>query len=157
MKIHSRTRFLVTAAIIAALYAALTYALAPFAFGPVQLRVSEIFTVLPFFTPAAIPGLFVGCIFGNMASPFGPIDIAVGSLATLLAALLTRKMPVWWLAPLPPVICNGVLVGLELHYLANAPLVPTMLYVALGEALVCFAGGIPFMLALGRVKERIFG
>ena len=156
MKNRSKTRFLVTAAIIAALYAALTYALAPFAFGPVQLRVSEIFTVLPFFTPAAVPGLFVGCIFGNMASPFGPMDIAVGSLATLLAALLTRKTPVWWLAPLPPVLCNGVLVGLELHFLANAPLIPTMLYVALGEAVVCFAGGIPFMLALGRVKERIF-
>lgn len=151
-----KIRFLVTAAVIAALYAAITYALAPISYGQVQFRISEILTVLPFFTPAAVPGLFVGCILGNIMSPLGPVDIAVGSLATLLAAFLSSKMPTKWLAPLPPVICNGVIVGLELHFLLHLPLLLTMLYVAAGEAVVCYIGGTLFMLALDKIKDRIF-
>ena len=108
----SSVRPIATAAVIAALYAALTYVSAPLAFGQVQFRLSEILTVLPYFTPAAIPGLFIGCVLANVASPFGPVDIICGSLATLLAALLSRVMPVKWLVPLPPVICNAVTVAL---------------------------------------------
>lgn len=152
----SAVRRIATAAVIAALYAALTYACAPLAFGPVQFRLSEILTVLPYFTPEAIPGLFVGCILGNIASPLGPVDIVCGSLATLIAAVLSRKMPVKWLVPLPPVICNAVIVALELHFVAKMPIWITMLYVGLGEAVVCFAGGLPFLLALEKVGRRLF-
>src|SRR5659263_72040 len=141
---NARLQFIVTAATIAALYAVITI-LFPFSYGPVQLRISEILTVLPFFTPAAIPGLFVGCILGNIASPFGPVDIAIGSIATLLAACLSRIMPKKWLVPLPPVILNGVFVGTELHFLIGLPLLPTILYVAVGEAIVCYLGGMTFM------------
>jgi uncharacterized membrane protein len=153
---NARLRFIVTAATIAALYAVITIVFIPLSFGPVQLRISEILTVLPFFTPAAIPGLFVGCILGNIASPFGPVDIAIGSIATLLAACLSHIMPKKWLVPLPPVILNGVFVGTELHYLLGLPLLPTILYVALGEAIVCYLGGMTFMVALEKIKGRLF-
>jgi len=151
-----KNRYIVTAAVIAALYAVLTLTLAPFSYGYGQLRFSEILTVLPAFTPAAIPGLFVGCILGNIESPLGPVDIAIGSTATLLAACLSYIMPKKWLVPLPPILCNGLIVGAELHLLLHAPLVLAMISVAIGEAVVCYAGGIPFMLALGKIKHRLF-
>lgn len=142
---------------IAALYAVITLVFTPFSYGYGQVRISEILTVLPAFTPAAIPGLFIGCIVGNLGSPLGPVDIAVGSAATLIAAFLSRKMPTKWLVPLPPVICNGLIVGTELHFLLGAPLLLAMLSVAAGEAVACYVGGIPLMLALGKVKHRLFG
>ena len=156
MNTDKKIKFIVTAAVIAALYAALTLVLAPISYGQVQFRISEILTVLPYFTPAAIPGLFVGCILGNIYSPMGFIDIAFGSLATLIAACLTRFMPKKWLVPLPPVIINGIIVGVELRLIYNLPLVPSMLYVALGEAVVCYVGGIPFLLALDKLGGRLF-
>ncbi len=151
-----KIRFLTTAAVIAALYAALTYAFSFMSYGPVQFRIAEILTVLPFFTPAAIPGLTLGCVLGNIASPLGPIDIVVGASATLISALLSRVMPKK-LVPIPPIICNAVIVGLELHFILQAPLVPTMLWVALGEAVVCIIGGYPFMYAVNKINGRIFG
>lgn len=149
-------RFIVTAAVIAAAYCALTLLFAPISYGPVQFRISEVLTVLPFFTPAAVPGLLVGCVLGNIPSPLGIVDMAVGGGASLLAAWLTRKAPVWWLAPLPPVVANGVIVGLELYFVYHFPLWLGMGSVAAGEAVVCFAGGIPLMLALSRVQGRLF-
>ena len=77
----------------------------------IRCRFSEALTVLPFFLPEAIPGLFVGCLVTNLMSTVGPLDIILGSMATLLAALWTAKMPNKWLAPLPPVICNAVIIG----------------------------------------------
>jgi uncharacterized membrane protein len=156
-KSRKTTRYIVTAALIAALYAVLTTVFHPLSYGYGQVRISEIMTVLPFFTPAAVPGLFIGCIIANIASPLGPVDIAIGSCATLLAAFLSRRMPSKWLVPLPPVICNGLIVGAELHFLIGAPLLLAMLSVAAGEAVACYAGGIPFMLALGKFKGRLFG
>ncbi|CDZ24532.1 hypothetical protein CCDG5_1418 [[Clostridium] cellulosi] len=150
-----KVRFITTAAVIAALYAALTYAFAFMSYGAVQFRIAEILTVLPYFTPAAIPGLVVGCLLSNIGSPLGPIDILVGTSATLIASLLSRIMPKY-LVPFPPIICNAVIVGLELYFLTNAPLVPTMLYVALGEAVVCLIGGYPFMYVVDRFKDKLF-
>lgn len=149
-------RFLVTAALIAAAYCALTILLAPISYGAVQFRVSELLTVLPAFTPAAIPGLFVGCVLGNIPSPLGILDMAVGGGASLAAAWLSRKMPVWWLVPLPPVLVNGIVVGIELYYVYSAPLLASMISVAAGEAAVCFIGGIPLMAALSRVQKHLF-
>lgn len=151
-----KIRYITTSAVIAALYAALTLLFQPISYGVVQFRISEVLTVLPFFTPAAIPGLFIGCVFSNIASSLGPVDIIVGSGATLLAAWLTHKMPIKWLAPLPPVVCNGVIVGLELYFVFHSPLWISIGSVAFGEAVVCFAGGIPLMLGLGKVQDRIF-
>ena len=108
-------RDLTLAALIAAVYAVLTLALPIPAYSGVQLRVAEAMTVLPFLFPAATPGLFVGCFIANLFSPY-PLDILCGSLATLLACLMTQRAPNRWLAPLPPVLCNMVIVGAEIAW-----------------------------------------
>ena len=107
------TRQIATAAIIAALYTVMSLLSSIFGltYGPIQCRFSEALTVLPFFLPEAVPGLFVGCLVTNLMSTVGPLDIIFGSMATLLAALWTAKMPNKFLATLPPVICNAVIIG----------------------------------------------
>ena len=112
---RSTVQDLTLAALIAAVYAVLTLALPIPAYSGVQLRVAEAMTVLPFLFPAATPGLFVGCFIANLFSPY-PLDILCGSLATLLACLMTQRVPNRWLAPLPPVICNMVIVGAEIAW-----------------------------------------
>ena len=95
------TRDLTLAALIAAVYAVLTVALPIPAYSGIQVRLSEALTVLPFFFPAATPGLFVGCIIANLFSPYS-LDVVCGSLATLLACLVTQRIPSKWLAPPSP-------------------------------------------------------
>ena len=105
------------AGFIAAIYASLTIMLAPISYGPLQIRVAEIFTVLPFFSSFSIWGLFVGCIVSNFFSPYGIIDMIFGSLATLIAAIITyyigrSNIPYKkYLAPLPAVIVNALIVA----------------------------------------------
>ena len=145
---------LVLGAFIAALYAALTYAasLAGLAYGQVQFRFSEALTVLAALTPAAIPGLTIGCFLGNLGSPYGMVDIICGTLATLIAAVLSyltrnvkiKGIPV--LAPLFPVISNSVIVGLEIAFFLPEGI---SLYGFLINALsVCFGAGIPLLIAV---------
>ncbi|MGE5561236.1 MAG: QueT transporter family protein [Chloroflexota bacterium] len=144
-------RYLAKVAVIAALYAALTLALAPISYGALQFRVSEALTVLPFITPAAIPGLTIGCIIANMLGPgLGIVDIVFGSLATLIAALLTWRSRKVWLAPLPPVVANGIIIGILINYVFKAPLLPSMASVAFGELVVCYLLGYPLLLLIGR-------
>lgn len=157
---------LVQGAVIAALYAALTYlaAFVNLAYGPVQFRFSEALTVLPVFTPAAIPGLTLGCFVSNLASPLGIVDWVFGSLATFVAAVGTRALSrvrvkgIAWLAPLPPVIANAVIVGLEVCCLSDAGFAWSSftlagfaagaLSVGVGELVMCYALGLPLMIAL---------
>lgn len=153
-----KTKYLAEAAVIAAIYALLTIVLAPISYGAVQVRISEALTVLPFFTPAAVPGLFVGCIAANIMSPYGLADLIFGSAASLIGAIgsyLLRKKPL--LVPLAPVISNGIIVGAMLYYVYEAPLplIVQMLYVALGEVVACYAIGYPLMKYLNKYK-RIF-
>lgn len=133
---------------IAAFYAVLTIVLAPLSYGPVQFRVSEALTLLPFYLPEAVPGLFIGCIVANFMSTNGLLDVIVGGSATLLAAYLSRKMPSLWLAALSPVVINMVFIGTMLHALIGAPLWSMCFYVAIGEAGACFLVGYPLMKAL---------
>ena len=149
-------RFLAEAAIIAALYAVISIIFAPISSGMFQMRISEALTVLPVFTPAAIPGLFVGCIVTNIVSGNGPVDIVFGSLATLLAAFLSYKMPRRFLVPLPPVLINAVVVGFILNYVLQAPLLASMGWVALGQAAACYGLGYPLMLQREKYKDKIF-
>lgn len=163
----NRVKNLTTAGVIAALYAALTYLAAALgiAYGPIQFRFSEALTVLPIFTPAAIPGLTVGCLISNIAS-FNPIDMLFGTAATLIAAILTRvlrryklfKAPL--LSLLPPVLMNALLVGLEISifYLDGFTLggfAVSFLQVGLGQLLVCYGLGLPFYFALNK-HNKIF-
>ncbi|PTM59741.1 QueT transporter family protein [Desmospora activa] len=153
------TRHLTAIAMIAALYAVLTMALAPLSYGPVQLRISEILTVLPYFTPLAIPGLFIGAAIANLLSPVGFYDVIFGSLASLIAAWLTARMPRPWLAPLPPVLVNAVIIGILLGTVSGLPVTvfAAMLYVGLGQLLVCYGLGLPFLYLLRRFRDHIPG
>ena len=154
------TRQLATAGIIAALYTVLSLFASVFgiAYGPIQCRFSEALTVLPFFLPEAIPGLFVGCLVTNLMSPVGPLDIIFGSLATLLAALWTRRMPNKWLAPLPPVLCNAVIIGAMIAWYEagfSGAFLGLFAYnaftVGLGEAIACYVLGLLLLALLPRV------
>lgn len=151
-----KTRFITEAAIIAALYTVLTI-INPLSWGQVQVRFSEALTVLPFLTPAAIPGLFAGCLVSNIYGGYGLFDIILGSLATLLAAFITWKMPKKFLAPLPPVVINAIYVAILFKVTQNLPMLPTMGFVAIGEVIACYVLGYPLLLLLGKQKHMIFG
>ena len=107
------SKYLVKAAVIAAVYIALTLLLMPISYGFMQIRIAEALTVLPAITHAAIPGLFIGCLVSNILGPYGLVDMVFGSIATLLAAFATYKLRKrTLLVPLPPVIANGLIIGL---------------------------------------------
>lgn len=145
------TQKLTRAGVIAALYAAITLVFAPISFGPVQLRVSEALTLLPILWPEAVPGLFIGCFVSNLIGGYGIIDAVVGGLATLVAALMTYRLRGnRYLAALPPVIINALAIGLLLHVVDKAPLLLTMLYVGAGQAVSCYALGVPLLSVLSR-------
>lgn len=155
------TRYIAQVGIIASLYAALTIVLAPISYGPLQVRISEALTILPFLTPAAVPGLFIGCVLANIYGGLGIYDIIGGSLCTLLAAYLTyllskTKQPL--LAPLPPVTVNALGVSLYLHFLFQLPYWLTVAYIALGEIIACFVLGYPLLLIILKREKlaRIF-
>ena len=173
---QKNVRYLAQGAMIAALYVAATYfsRLLGIADGAVQFRLSEALTVLPAFTPAAVPGLAIGCFIANIGSPYGIVDILSGTLATLLAALATRGLrgvrvrgiPV--LAPVPPVLSNGLIVGLFVTMMNEAgKLIPQQFTfavfgsvaasVALGELAVCVGLGLPLMIAVKKAGvQKIF-
>lgn len=104
-------RDLTLAAMVAALYAVMGYFGNVFGltFGAVQIRFAEALTVLPFLIPATAPGLVVGCLLTNLLSPYGPVDVIFGTLATAIAVWLTAKCPRWYLAALPPILVNLVI------------------------------------------------
>lgn len=155
------TRFLVKSAVIAAIYVALTYLSGIFnlAYGSIQFRISEALTILPVFTPAAIPGLTVGCLLGNLASPFGLIDIILGTIASFIAAVLTRflskikfkGLPI--LSPLPPVAVNALIIGAEIAFFLPDGFSMTGFLIAaaqvgLGQLAVCYLLGLPLYKAI---------
>ena len=149
------TRLLARVAILAAVYALLTV-LPPFnaiGYGPVQVRVSEALTVLPFAIPWAPWALYLGCVLANLGSPFLAWDLSLGALGTLLAAALTRRMPKPYLAPLPPVIVNALVVSSYVAPLSGMPYWPVAFYIAIGEAVACYVLGYPLLLYLLR-NER---
>ena len=159
---------LVHGALIAAIYAAATYLSATFgiAYGNIQFRLSEALTILPVFTPAAIPGLTIGCILGNLSSPMGIWDILFGSAATLLAAICSRALRKVTIKGLPvlsllmPVIFNALIIGAEITFLmiegdaTFAIFAVSALEVGAGELAICLAGGIPLFYAFR--KSGIF-
>ncbi len=149
-------KLLVRSGLIAAVYAVLTIVLAPISYGELQIRVAEALNVLPFFTFAAVPGLFVGCIIANLISPMGLLDLVFGSLATLLSAYLAYRIKDKRLVPLPAVVINAFVIGALLHFVYGLPLVMMILYVGAGQLLACYGIGYPLLLILERYKGRIF-
>lgn len=155
----SKVQFLTQAAMIAAIYVVLTYLFQPFGFMDVQVRVAEALTILPFFTPAAIPGLFVGCLLGNMLGGAVLLDIVIGSLTTLVAACLSyllRKNK--YLVALPPIIGNATVVPwvLRIGYGLATPIPLMMLTVGIGEIISCGILGTMLLLSLNKYKNVIF-
>ena len=151
------------AGVIAALYVAMVLAGAMVSFGPLQFRFAEVLTVMPFFFPIAVPGLFVGCLIANMFSPYGLIDVVVGSLASLMAGLCTMKIGlvcnrervgVKLLACLPPVIFNAIMIGAMIAWLIVgnftsyaflSAFIAYAGYVGLGQFGVLYLLGMPLM------------
>lgn len=154
------TLFLVQAAAIGAIYVVLTLLFAPISFGEVQIRVSEALTILPYFTPAAIPGLFVGCIIANFLGGALPVDILFGSIATLIGAVFTYKLRHVgkWTAPIPPIVSNTVIVPFVLcyGYGINLPIPFMMLTVGIGEVVSCAVLGTIILAALSKYGNAIF-
>lgn len=154
------TRALARGAVIAAVYAALTLLLAPISYGEMQVRVSEALTLLPLVMPEAVPALAVGCLLANILGGCSIFDIVFGTLATLLAAVCTRRLRGRFaLAAAMPVLFNGVIVGAVVHY-CYSPAIPLplcMFFVAAGEAVAVYVCGGILMRALARVPKRLLG
>ena len=155
------TRQITLAAAVAVLYALLTYfgSIFGLTYGPVQFRFAEALCVLPFLFPTAAPGLFVGCLIANLLSPYGLVDVVCGSAATLIAALITARVRHRWLAPLPAVLSNGVIIGAMLAWY-EAGFGPGFwgmfayngLAVALGELGACYVLGMLLLYAIPKIK-----
>lgn len=145
---NKKVLFVAQAALIAAIYVVLTYFISAFnlASGAIQVRISEALTILPFFTPAAIPGLTIGCFLSNLLTGCLPMDIVFGSLATLIGAggsYCLRKYK--WLVPLPPIVANTLIVPYVLAYVygAEGSIPFFMVTVGIGEVISCYVlGGI---------------
>ncbi len=156
------TKYIVKAGLIAAVYVVLILIQIPMgslAFGQVQLRLSESLTLLPLVEPAAVPGLFVGCLISNLLlssfSMFGLADIVGGSLVTLLAAYLTSKSKSRWTGSLPPIILNGLIVSIWVSYFTNAPYKITAALIMAGEAVsVLVFGNIVLSIYLKALKNK---
>jgi uncharacterized membrane protein len=148
--------YIVRIALIAAIYVTINIIFAPISYGPVQIRMAEILTVLPFIDPAAIGGLFLGCILSNLWGGLGIVDVLGGSLCTLLAAILTYRMTKPFLAPLPPVVVNALGVSWYLHLLFKLPYWLTVLYIGLGQMIACYLFGYPLLLVFLRRKIWIY-
>ena len=154
MKKRTIARYTVTVALIAAIYVCLTLLSSAFglAYAGLQFRLSEALNVLAAVTPAAIPGLTLGCFLSNLTSPFGLLDIALGSLATLISAILIRLIsrrehkidPL--LFPLPPAILNGIVVGFVSVLFADGGAASTVFAITFAQV---FASEVIVMLALG--------
>ena len=148
---------LTRAALVAALYAALTLLLAPISYGEIQIRLAEALTVLPIVLPEAVPALTIGCLLANLLGGCTVFDVVFGTLATLLAALCTRALRrFFWAAAAMPVLFNGLIVGAVVHY-AYAPVIPLplcMLFVAAGEAVACLVVGPAVLRAVKRLPSK---
>lgn len=164
-KNKKKTIFVVESAVIAAIYAGLTYLAGIFgvAYGGIQFRFSEALTILACFSPAAIPGLTIGCFLGNITSPYGIVDIVCGTFATLIAAVLSYKtrnikfkgLPL--LSAIFPVLSNAIIVGLEITLFmpegfAFKAFLISAFQVGFGELVMCYGLGIPLYKVIKKLK-----
>ena len=146
-------------AAIAAIYVVLTMVFAPISFGAMQVRIAEALTIMPLFTPMAVPGLFLGCLLANLLGGAVVLDVVFGSIATLIGAAggwLLRKNR--WLVPIPAIVANTVIVPLVLRYGygVDIPLILSAAYIAVGEIIGCYILGELLGSALLK-RESIFG
>ena len=158
----TRIKYISTAGLIAAVYALLALVFMPISFGVYQVRVAEALTILPFLTPAAIPGLFVGCLVANVIGSMGWLDITLGSLLTLAVAIATRTIRASFgdtkkgmlLAPLPAVLFNAFGVSVYLAPLLGFNYWFSVQMIGIGQLVACYAIGLPLLILLR--KRGIF-
>ena len=158
---NKKIMYLSQAAMIAALYVVLTLlanalGLANYA---IQVRFSEALTILPFFTPSAIPGLTIGCLLSNIFTGCAPLDVLFGTLATLIGALGTYALHRFeWLAPLPPILANTIIVPWVLRFAYDIPdAIPyLMATVGAGELIPCGLIGMLLLRSLKQIRKNIF-
>ena len=152
--------FIAQGALIAAAYVALTIAFAPISFKEIQVRISEALTILPVFTPSAVPGLAVGCLLANILGGAELLDVIFGSLATLIGAVGTRMLrnrkPV--LAVIPPIVANMLIIPFVLRYAYGIllPIPLMMLTIGIGEILSCGILGLLLYKVLFAHRKNIF-
>lgn len=160
---NKKVLFLTQAAVIAALYVVLT--LIANALGlanqAIQVRFSEALTILPYFTPAAIPGLFLGCVISNTLTGCLFLDIVFGSIATLIGAVVTYILRKYkWLAPVAPIVANTIIVPFVLVYVYQVGPLSSWPYFALtvgiGEVISCGVLGMMLLFALEKRRSQIF-
>ena len=158
---NKKVLFTTQAAMIAALYVVLTMLANALGLAnhAIQVRFSEALTILPYFTPAAIPGLTIGCVISNLLTGCMPLDVVFGSCATLLGAVgtyLLRKYK--WAAPLPPIIANTIIVPFVLAYvyMAEGTIPYFMLTVGIGEVISCGILGMILRGVLEKYRHVIF-
>ena len=155
----SPTLELAQGGIIAALYVALTLIFAPISYGEIQLRVAEALTILPLFTSAAVPGLFLGCLLANLLGGAVIWDVIFGSLATLIGAYFGRLLRGnRWLVPIPAIIANVLIIPfvLKYGYGLDLPIVLEMLYIFAGEVGGCYILGELLATVLMPHKNKLF-
>lgn len=164
----NKTKKLVFAGVIAALYTAISLFLLPFTYGSLQFRAAESLTVLPYLFPNATFGLFIGCVITNMFSPFGIIDVIFGGTASLISALLTYRIGKYFkqsakgmfLAPVPPIIINAVVIGWEISFLSSEgfTMASFLLFggqIFLSQLVICYGLGIPLLFIMRRFADKI--
>lgn len=159
---NQKVIFIVQAAMIAAIYVVLTFLANSLglASGAIQIRLSEALTILPFFLPASIPGLFIGCFLSNLLTGGILVDVIFGSLTTLVAAFGTYALRKHnkFLAPVPAIIANTIVVPIILiyGYGISAPIWSLMLTVGVGEVISCGILGMLLLFTLEKQKAIIF-
>jgi uncharacterized membrane protein len=152
--------FIVQSAMISAIYIIITYLFAYMSFGHIQIRFSEILTILPFFTLAAVPGLLIGCLLANILFGAALLDVIFGSLASLIAAILTYSLrkKSKYLAPVPPILVNALIIPFVIRYGYGVQLpIPFMaLTVGAGQVIACGVLGLILLNFLERYRNFIF-
>ena len=143
---------------IAGIYVALTLVFAPISYGLVQVRIAEMLTILPLFTSAAIPGLFIGCVIANLTGGAVIYDIVFGSLATLIGAVIGYRLRFnRWLVPIPAILANTIIIPLVLKYgyQVDVPLYLSMIYLFIGEMISCYLLGELLATILSKHRLKI--
>lgn len=156
---NRKALFITQAAVIAAIYVVLVYVFKPISFSAIQVRIAEALTILPYFTPAAIPGLTIGCLLANLITGAHLLDVVFGSLATLIGALgsyFLRKQK--FLVPIPPIVANVIIVPwvIRIAYGEALPIPFLMLTVGIGQIISCGIIGVILLTALNKYKGNIF-
>jgi uncharacterized membrane protein len=156
---NKKTLYVTQSAVIAAIYVVLVFVFQYTSFGPIQFRIAEALTILPYYTPAALPGVTIGCLLSNLLFRADIIDIIFGTAATLIAAYLSYQLRTnKYLVPIPPILINALIIPwvLKFAYFEADPIPLMMLTVGLGQIVSAGILGMVLLFSLDKVKNIIF-